>query len=321
MKAVIRTQYGSTDELELREVDKPVPEDNQVLVKIHAVSINPLDYHVLHGTPFIIRLMGFGIFKPKHQIIGADISGVVESVGKDVTQFKPGDEVYGSGIGGFAEYACYQESRLVLKPVVLSFEQAAAVPIAGLTALQALRDKGQVQSGQNVLIHGASGGVGTFAIQIAKMMGAHVTGVCSGKKAETVKSIGADNLIDYTKEKYWENETKYDLIIDNAAYYPISKPLSALKPGGIYVPVGGSTSFFSILTSFLFSPLISKIKKRKIASFITDMNQSDLAYLNELMEAKKVVPLVGKTFLLDETANAIQYVENGHANGKVVITV
>ncbi len=202
MKAIIRTKYGSPDVLELQEIDKPAPTENQVLVRVQAAAVNPFDRHVLRGEPFLLRLMGFGLLKPKHQILGADIAGQVESIGKNVTKFKVGDEVFGSGMGGFAEYACLGENSTTHKPANLTFEQAAAVPVAGLTALQALRNHGELQSGQNVLINGASGGVGTFAVQIAKALGGHVTGVCSGKNIEMVQSIGADNMIDYTKDDF-----------------------------------------------------------------------------------------------------------------------
>jgi NADPH:quinone reductase-like Zn-dependent oxidoreductase len=251
----MRTKFGSPDILELLETNMPDPTDNQALVKIHAASVNPLDWHILRGEPFLVRLMGFGLLKPKHQILGADMAGRIEAVGKSVIQFKVGDEVFGSSMGGFAEYACIHKSKLVLKPAALTFEQAAAVPVAGITALQALRDHGRLQSGQQVLIHGASGGVGTFAVQIAKALGGHVTGVCSGQNVEMVRSIGADHVIDYTKEDFWRSGKEYDLIVDNAAFHSIRKPLRALKPRGIYVGVGGSTSTASILQSLFVNQL------------------------------------------------------------------
>lgn len=321
MKAVYREIYGSADILEIKEVDKPVPKDNQMLIKVCAVSINPLDWHVMRGEPFLVRLMGFGITKPKHHIFGADMAGVVEAVGKNVTKFKVGDEVFGSGMGAFAEYACLGEKTTAHKPSNLTFEQAASVPIAGLTALQALRDKGQLQQGQNVLINGASGGVGTFAVQIAKALGVHVTGVCSGKNVEMVRSIGADEVIDYTKENYWEIDKQYDLIIDNAAFYSISKPLKALKATGIYVPIGGGSSTLNALQSLVFNPIIAKFKGRKVVSFIANMNQTDLIFLKELLESGKVVPVIEKTYSLTETPQAIKHVETGHTKGKVVISV
>ncbi|MBU8934355.1 MAG: NAD(P)-dependent alcohol dehydrogenase [candidate division Zixibacteria bacterium] len=320
MKAIVRTRYGSPDILELKEVDKPAPTDNQALVKIHAASVNPLDWHILRGEPFLVRLMGFGLLKPKHQILGADMAGRVEAVGKDVIQFKVGDEVFGSSMGGFAEYACVREDKLVLKPTAMTLEQAATVPVAGITALQALRDHGRLQSGQHVLINGASGGVGTFAIQIAKMLGAQVTGVCSGKNFEMVRSIGADHVIDYTKEDFWLSGKVYDLILDNAAFHSIRKPLRVLKATGIYVGVGGSSSTSSILQSLIFNPLIARMKDRKVISFMANVNQADLVFIKELLEAGKIAPVVDRKYSLSETPEAIRYVEKGHARGKVVIT-
>jgi len=317
----MRTKYGSPDVLELREIDRPDPKDNQVLVKVHAVSVNPLDWHVLRGEPFLVRLMGFGLLKPKHQILGADIAGRVEAIGKNVTQFKVDDEVFGSGMGGFAEYACVSQNRLVLKPTAMTFEQAAAVPVAGLTALQALRDHGRLQSGQHVLINGASGGVGTFAVQIAKALGAQVIGVCSGRNVEMVRSIGADHVIDYTKEEFWRSEKKFDLIVDNAAFQSIGKPLRVLKATGIYVGVGGSSSTLSFLQSLIVNPLIARMKGRKVVSFMANVKQADLVSIKELLEAGKVVPVIDRKYALSETPEAIRYVEKGHARGKVIITI
>lgn len=321
MRAIHRTTYGSPDVLVSKEIDKPVPRNNELLLKVLAASVNPLDWHVLRGEPFLVRLMGFGILKPRHQVLGADMAGRVEAVGKDVTLFKVGDEVFGSGMGGFAEYARIRESQVAIKPAAMTFEQAAAVPVAGLTALQALRDHGRIQEGQQVLINGASGGVGTFAVQIAKAFGAHVTGVCSGKNVEMVRSIGADRVIDYTKENYWANGEQYDLIIDNAAFYSISKPLKALKVSGMYVGVGGSSSTAGVLQSLIFNTIIAKIKRRKTVAFIANLNQADLIFIKELMEARKVVPVIEKEFSLSETPQAIRHVEGGHTRGKVVIRV
>ena len=321
MKAIVRTKYGSPDILELLEVNKPDPKDNQVLVRVHAAAVNPLDWHILRGEPFLVRLMGFGLLKPKHQILGADMAGRVEAVGKNVTRFKVGDEVFGSSMGGFAEYACVREDKLVLKPEPMTFEQAAAVPIAGLTALQGLRDYGRIQAGHSVLINGASGGVGTFAVQIARALGAHVTGVCSGPNLELVRSIGADHVIDYTKEEFWRSGKEYDLILDNAAFQSIRKSLHALQPKGVYVLVGGSSSTASILQSLILNPLISRMKGRKLVSFIASVSQPDLAVLKELLEAGKVVPVIDRKYSLSEVPQAIRYVEEGHTRGKVVITV
>ena len=321
MKAIYRTTYGSADVFELKEIDTPVPKDDQLLLKLHAASVNPLDWHILRGEPFLVRLMGFGLLNPKHQVLGADMAGRVEAVGKDVIQFQVGDEVFGSGMGGFAEYVCIRESRVALKPGSMTFEQAAAVPTASLTSLQALRNHGGLQSGQNVLINGASGGVGTFAIQIAKALGAHVTGVCSGRNVGMVRSIGADHLIDYTKESFWRSGKEYDLIVDNAAFYSISKPLRALKETGTYVAVGGSSSTASVLQSLIFNTIIAKIKGRRVVSFIADVNQADLVFVKELLEAGKVVPVIDRNYSLSETPQAIRHVEGGHTRGKVVITI
>ena len=321
MKAIVRLKYGSPDVLEMRDIDKPAPLDNQVLIKLHAASVNPIDWHVLRGKPFLVRLMGFGLLKPKHRILGADMAGRVEAVGSAVTLFKPGDEIFGSGMGGFAEYVCLRENQAVLKPSKTTFEQAAAVPVAGLTALQALRDHGRLREGQQVLINGASGGVGTFAVQIAKALGAHVTGVCSEKNVEMVRSIGADHVIDYTKEHYWMSGKQYDLIVDNAAFYSIGKPLKALKATGLYVIVGGSSSTAGFLQSMLFNPIIAKLKGRKITSFIASINQTDLLFMKELLETGRIVPVIGKRYSLAETPQALRYVEAGHTQGKVLITI
>ena len=321
MKAIVSTRYGSPDILELKEVEKPVPKDNQALVKIHAVSVNPLDWHILRGKPLLVRFMGFGFLKPKHQILGADIAGRVEAVGKEVTQFRVGDEVFGSSLGGFAEYACFREDKLVLKPAAMTFEQAAAVPVAGITALQGLRDQGRIQPGHHVLINGASGGVGTFAVQIAKALGAHVTGVCSGRNLEMVRSIGADQVIDYMKEDFWRSGKKYDLILDNNAGRSLLKPVRALNPTGIYVFVGGSAFILTMLQELILKPLFSRKKGRKIVSVMARVTQTDLALLKELLEAGKIAPVIDRRYPLSEVPQAIRYLEEGHARGKVVITV
>ena len=241
MKAIVYTKYGPPDVLHLEEVEKPIPKDNEILIKVHAASVNAYDWRHLRADPFFIRLMGVGLLRPKHKILGADIAGRVEAVGRNVTQFRPGDDVFGEGsYGGFAEFVCVDEKRVVLKPADLTFEEAAAVPMAALTALQGLRDKGQIQAGQKVLINGASGGVGTFAVQIAKSFGTEVTGVCSTAKMDLVRSIGADHVIDYTQEDVTNNGQQYDLIFDNAAYRSISKYRRILSPGGRYVLAGGS---------------------------------------------------------------------------------
>jgi NADPH:quinone reductase-like Zn-dependent oxidoreductase len=319
MRAIVYQRYGSPDVLKCEGIEKPTAGDNEVLISVRAASVNPLDWHLLRGKPFLVRLMGFGLLKPKRQILGADIAGRVEAVGKNVTQFKVGDEVFGSGMGGFAEYACAREDKLVLKLAAITFEQAAAVPVAGLTALQGLRDHGRLQTEQHVLINGASGGVGTFAVQIAKALGAQVTGVCGGKNMEMVKSIGADHVIDYMKEKFWKSGKKYDLILDNAAYHSIRKPLRALNPTGIYVLIGGSMTGFVV--SSILKPIYSKKDGRKITSMLTKVNTPDLVFLKELLETGKIVPVIDRTYSLREVPEAIRYIEKGHARGKVVITI
>ena len=321
MQAIFRTRYGSADVLELKEIDKPLPKDNEVLVRVRAASVNPLDWHVLRGEPFLVRLMGFGIMKPKNLVLGADMAGRIEAVGHKVTRFKVGDEVFGSGMGGFAEYACIREDHATFKPPTVSFEQAAAVPVAGLTALQALRDHGRIQEGHHVLINGASGGVGTFAVQIARALGAQVTGVCSTHNLELVRSIGADHVIDYTKEGFWARGKQYDLIVDNASFQPISGPLQALKASGIYVGVGGSSSTVSVLHSMIFDPVVARFKGKKVVSFVANVNQADLEFMKKLLENGKIVPAVERTYSLSETPQAISHVEQGHTRGKVVVTV
>lgn len=319
MKAIVRTKFGSPDILEFRDVDIPVPDAKQVLIKVAANSVNPIDWHILRGTPVPLRLAGFGVLKPKHRIFGADLAGTVEAVGADVTQFKVGDHVFGSSIGSFAEFARVSASKLALKPAAVSFEQAAALPVAGLTALQALRDHGQIQPGQRVLVNGASGGVGTFAIQIAKHLGAHVTAVCSGRNLELVRSLGADEAIDYTKENFWEGDSKYDLIIDNVAFGSILTPVRALKPTGRYVLIGGKFSNFIYLT-FL-KMFFSKEGWKRITSMLASVNTNDLAYLAQLTASGQIKPFIDRTYSFAEIPEALRYLEAGRARGKVVISV
>ena len=316
MKAVVYTKYGSPDVLHLEDVEKPVPKDNEILVKVHAASANAYDWRHLRPDPFFMRFMGAGLLKPKHKILGADISGRIEAVGGKIKQFRPGDEVLGEGsYGGFAEYVCVDENRFVLKPAHLSFEEAAAMPMAALTALQGLRDKGRIQAGQKVLINGASGGVGTFAVQIAKSFGTEVTGVCSTTKMDLVGSIGADHVVDYTREDITENKQKYDLIFDIAAYRAISKYKRILSSGGIYVLAGGSIARIFLLM------LMSKIGAKNMGVLLAKINQKDLLSIVELMKAGKVKSIIDKRFPLNETAEAVRYLQVGCARGKVVITV
>ena len=316
MKAVICTKFGSADVLQLKEVEKPVPKDNEILIRVHAASANAYDWRHLRADPFLIRLMGAGLLKPKHKILGADMAGKVEAVGDKVKQFRPGDDVFGEGgYGGFAEYACVDENRFVLKPADLTFEEAAAVPMAGLTALQGLRDKGHIQAGQKVLINGASGGVGTFAVQIAKSYEAEVTGVCSTAKMDLVRSIGADHVVDYTREDVTKKGQLFDLIFDNAAFRSISKYRRIMAPGGRYVLAGGSMSrFFQLM-------LMSMTGVKNMGLMVANVNQKDLRFLIELMKAGKVRSIIDKRYPLSETAEALRYLEEGHARGKVVITV
>jgi len=323
MKAIVYYEYGSPDVLKLEEVEKPSPKDNEVLVKVHAVALNIGDWYMLNGKPFMVRLMTGGLSKPKHKILGNDIAGRVEAVGRNVKQFQPGDDVFGDisedGSGGFAEYVCARESALVLKPANLSFEEAAAVPMAAVTALQGLRDIGKIQPGHKALINGASGGVGTFAVQIAKSFGAEVTAVCSTRKLDMVRSIGADHVIDYTQEDFTQNGQRYDLIIAANGYHSLSDYKRALSPKGIYVCTGGSMA--QIFASMLLGPWMSRNGSQKMGNLSSKPNQKDLAFMKELLEAGKVVPVIDRCYPLSEAAEALRYLGEGHAKGKVVITV
>ena len=320
MKAILYPQYGSPDVLQFKEVDKPTPKDNEILVKIYAASANPLDWHLMRASPFIARL-GNGLRTPKNPRLGADFAGRVEAIGTNVTQFQPGDEVFGASTGAFAEYACVTENEAALKPANLSFEEAAAVPVATITALQGLRDKGQVHSGQKVLVNGASGGVGTFAVQIAKSFGAEVTGVCSTRNLDMVRSIGADHVIDYTREDFTRNGQHYDLIYDAVGNRSVAAYRRALNSGGICV-VAGFSSLPHLFAHMILGPLRSKIGNKKVGLMGTaKIKQEDLVYLKELLEAGKVVPVIDRRYSLDEVPEAIRYLEKGHARGKVVIAV
>ncbi len=316
MKAMVYTKFGSPDVLQLKEMEKPIPKDNEILIRVHAASVNAYEWRHLRADPFLIRLMGAGLLRPKHKILGADVAGRVEAVGRKVTQFRPGDDVFGEGgYGGFAEFVCVDEDRFVLKPANLTYEEAAAVPMAALTALQGLRDKGRIRAKQKVLINGASGGVGTFAVQIAKSFEAEVTGVCSTTKMDLVRSIGADHVIDYTQEDVTKNKPQYDLIFDIAAYRSILKYKRILSSGGIYVLAGGSMArIFQLM--FL---SMTGVKNMKLV--VAKISQKDLLVMIELMNAGKVKSIIDKRYPLAETAEALRYLEDGHARGKVVITV
>lgn len=322
MKAIVQTEYGSTQMLSLQEVDKPVVPDNGVLVRVRAASVNAGDWHLMRGTPFLIRLIFGGLLKPKIKILGTDVAGRVEAVGKDVTQFQPGDEVFGSlsecGFGAFAEYVCATEAALVLKPANTSFEEAATVPGAALAALQGLRDFGLV-AGQKVLIVGASGGVGSFAVQIAKALGAEVTALCSTKKIDMVRSLGADCVIDYTQADVTRQGQHYDLIFDAAAYRSVFDYLPALTPEGTYVLVGGSTArFFQVM--FL-GQWISRLGRRKVKCLALKPDRADLIVLRDLIEAGKISPFIDRRYNLSEVPAAIRYLEQRQVRGKVAISV
>jgi NADPH:quinone reductase-like Zn-dependent oxidoreductase len=318
VKAMVTTQYGPPEVLQLREIATPAPADDEVLIKLYASSVNPLDGFLIRGPLFFVPMIG-RLLKPKHRIAGADIAGRVESVGRDVKQFRPGDEVFGASFGGFAEYACAVENSLARKPANLSFAEAAAVPVAALTALQGLRDKGEIQRGQKVLIDGASGGVGTFAIQIAKSFGAEVTAVCSPRNVDRARSIGADHVIDYTREDFTHSGLRYDLILGANVHHSIFDYRRALSRKGIFVVAGGS--MMRLLQAVLLGPLLSRIGSRKTRFFIAKMNTEDLAILKDLLEAEKIVPVIDRRYPLGEVSEALRYREEGHAQGKIVITV
>lgn len=322
MKAIVYRSYGSPDVLSYEEIEKPIAGDDQVLIKIRAASINPFDQHFMRGTPYLARIMA-GLRKPKMIRLGVDVAGEVESVGSKVTQLKPGDKVFGACRGAYAEYACTSESSLVLKPDNVTFEQAAAVDVASMTALQGLRDRGKIRSGQKVLINGASGGVGTFAVQIAKTFGADVTGVCSTSKVDMVCSIGADRVIDYTKVDFTESGQLYDLILDCFASHSLSECRRALNPKGSYVVVGGDASkreidFLGLLIRMaVWSPFVSQ----NLGAVRAKRSKEDLNVMSHLMKDGKVIPVIDRSYKLSDLAEAMRYFEGGHARGKVVVTM
>jgi NADPH:quinone reductase-like Zn-dependent oxidoreductase len=319
MKAIVYTSYGPPDILQLQEVEKPAPREGEVLVKIRAASLNYGDKALVRGEPFLIRLMGYGLLKPKYAIPGGDIAGRVEAVGGNVKELHPGDEVFGDigacGFGAFAEYVSAPEGALAPKPANVTFEQAAAVPQAAVVALQGLRDKGRIQPGQKVLINGASGGVGSFAVQIAKAFGAEVTGVCSTRNLDMVRSIGADHVIDYTQEDFTENEGCYDLIFDIVANRSISDYMRVLSPRGSYVACAFNP------TSLFFGSLVSKADGKKASSLSHKPNRSDLLFMEELLAAGKVVPFVDRVYRLSQLPEAMRYLDEGPHRGKVVVTL
>jgi NADPH:quinone reductase-like Zn-dependent oxidoreductase len=324
MKAIVRDTYGSPDVLELRDIDKPeIAADDEVLVHVHAAGVGRDVWHVMTGLPYPIRLAGYGFRAPKNPVIGSDVAGVVEAVGKNVTRFQPGDEVFGIGKGSYAEYARAPEDKLAHKPANLTFEQAAVIAVSGSAALQGLRDNGRVEPEQKVLIIGASGGVGTFAVQIAKAFGAHVTGVCSTTKVDMVRSIGADDVIDYTREDFAEGEQRYDLILDIGGYSTLSRLRRALAPRGTLVITGGEGGgrWFGGIDRQLRAMMLSPFVGQKLGTFVSTQNPEDMIALKEFLESGKVAPVIDRTYPLSEVPEAIRYLEQGHAQGKVVITV
>jgi len=323
MKAITRTEYGPPEVLQLKEIEKPIPRDDEVLVQVHAASINYGDLGLLRGEPFFLRLAEGGLREPKIKILGGDVAGRVEASGRSAKQFQPGDEVYGDlsacGRGGFAEYVCAPEDKFALKPTNISFGQAAAVPMAAVVALQGLRDEGHIRSGQKVLINGASGGVGTFAVQIAKAFGAEVTAVCSTRNLDLARSIGADHVVDYTQEDFTRSGERYDLILAANGNHPISDYRRALRPQGVYVCSGGALK--QIFQSMLLGPLLSRSGGQQMGNLLHRQNAEDLVFVSGLLESGKVVPVIDRSYPLGEVPDAFRYFGEGHARGKVVVIV
>ncbi len=320
MKAAVYYRYGPPDVIQISDVEKPVPNDDEVLIKVRAASANPLDWRVMRGKPYIIRAMT-GLRKPKDMRLGVDLAGQVEAVGGNVTQLRPGDEVFGACDGAFAEYVCAPEKELALKPADLTFEQAAAIPVGAITALQGLRDKGKIQPAQKVLINGAAGGVGTFAVQIARSFGADVTGVCSTRNVDLVRSLGAGHAVDYTREDFTRSGKRYDLIYDCMGNRSLSDCRRVMSAKGIYVVVGGPDGrWLGPLGPFLKAILLSPFVSQNMVACVTKRSKEDLVVLKELIETKKVTPVIDRCYTLDEVPEAIRYLEKGHAQGKVIIT-
>lgn len=318
MKAIVYRVYGPPDVLELAEIEQPAAGADEVLIEVRAAAVNPLDWHYLRGIPYFIRLLA-GLRRPKITRLGVDVAGRVEAVGVNVTRFKPGDEVFGGCRGAFAEYACAAERALAMKPGNLTFEQAAAAPVAAYTALQGLRNHGRLQPGQQVLINGAAGGVGTFAVQIAKSFGALVTGVCSAGNAGMVRSLGADEVIDYSQEDFTKSGKRYDLILDAVGNHPLLACRRALQPKGIYVMVGGSGGLIGTLARALAAVVLSRLVSQDLLMMLTKPSQEDLTIIRDLMAAGRVTPVIDRRYGLSEVPEAIRYLEAGHARGKVVI--
>ena len=322
MKAIVYHNYGLPDVLKCEEVEKPTPADDEVLIRVRAASVNPID-RFFRGRPYLTRIMT-GLRKPKYTRLGVDVAGQVEAAGRNVTEFKPGDEVFGACRGAFAEYACAPKSKLALKPDNVTFEQAAAVPVAGLTALQGLRYKGQIQPGQTVLINGAAGGVGTFAVQVAKSFGADVTGVCSTRNVDMVRSIGADHVIDYSQADFTKSTQRYDLIFDLVANHSLLACRRVMNPTGIYIAAGIISlgeSMIRILAHMIATIVLPRFVSQNFVTFIAKINQADLTVMRELMATGKVAPVIDKRYSLSEVPEAVRYLEAKHARGKVVITL
>ena len=323
MKAIVQDTYGSADVLRLAEIDKPHVADDEVLVRVHAAGVDRGVWHVMAGLPYPIRLAGYGLRAPKNRVPGMDVAGIVEHVGKDVTRFRPGDAVFGIGKGTYADYATALEAKLAPKPSNLTFEQAAVLAISGSTALQALRDHGKVQPGQHVLIIGASGGVGTYAVQLAKEFGAQVTGVCSTTKVDLVRSVGADHVLDYTRDDVAVGPQRYDVILDIGGNATLSRLRRALTPTGTAIIVGGETGGRWLggndrqLRALALSPFVGQ----KLGTFVNRENHEDMVVLAELVQAGKVTPIIDRAYPLHEAPKAIRHLEEGHARGKVVITL
>ncbi len=322
MKAIVYDRYGSSDVLKCEEVEKPTVGDNEVLIKVRAASVNPLDWHFMRGMPYPVRVIA-GLRKAKDKRLGVDVAGRVEAIGRNVTQFKPSDEVFGSCRGAFAEFTCTSEAELFMKPDSVTFEQVASAPIAAFTALQRLRDKGKIQAGQKVLINGAAGGVGRFAVQIAKSFGAEVTGVCSMRNVDMVRSIGADHVVDYTQEDFTESGRQYDLIFDLIANHSLSACRRVLNPKGICVTVGGSAGRWMIhpIARSITALVLSRLVSQKFVLSLAKPSKQDLTIMHELMKARKVTPVIDPYYKWSEVPGAIPYLEEGHARGKVVITM
>lgn len=321
MKAITQHQYGAPAVLRFTTAEKPVPGDDHVLVKVHAAGVNPADWHYMTGKPFLVRIGGGGFLRPKRRIPGLDLAGRIEAVGKNVTALQPGDDVFGEAGGGYAEYATARQDAVALKPATISYEQAAAVPIAALTALQGLRDKGKLQQGDKVLVNGASGGVGTFAVQIAKALGAEVTGVCSTRNIEMVRSLGADHVVDYTQQDFTNSGERYEVVLDTVGSRPLSALKRVLSSDGVYIGVGGPKTTIRLLSRMLRMALISLAGQQKMVSMLAKQTKEDLEVLREMLESGQLTPVIDRSYELSEAETALRHLGEGHAQGKTVITM